>query len=264
MTPGFKTAVDGEVAKLKAYDAELEKLMTLCREADVAKEELRNRIDTLEGKLDDGSCTESLTENMGKELQEYKKLLEYDFTKLGQEMKSEVTRYIQVTVAPLEAIKGYGKSTGTNVIMLSFSELENVLEINGFEIDLNVNTALYQGVQDKLKTIANSVVDVYPRPQSSFPAFNNARMTFGSSNEKKVAAISETHAACYKLLGELDSIGVEGEKSDDEEGEKSTVKDVFKNRKTLWDGLTDYDASPGANSYTKPSGYSGASFSTQG
>ena len=248
MSAGYKEVIDFEVGKLKAYESEFETLVALCREADTAKNELQTRIDALEGKLDDGTCNSELVKNMKEELNEYKELLKYNFTELGQTMKTEGMRYINSVVAPLENIQGYGKTTGADQIILSFNSLKNVWQENGFQIDLNVNTALYQNTSDRLKAIANSAVDVYTAHQR-LPSFRG---------------LSDTHEACYKLLENLDSIGVTDERrSQDEEGEKGKVTDIFKTVKTLWAGLTDYDGSPGANSYSKPAGYSG-SFTTQG
>lgn len=234
---GLQSTVNQGVEKLEGHSADLEELVQLCQEADAAKGALVQKINELEAKLDDGTCSPELVENMRAELGDAKKLLAYNFTELGTQMKVTANDYIVSTsTPPLKDIDGYG--TGGSGGHISFENLQDVTRLSGYEIDFKIHTALYQGKTDRLKEIQNAL-STYVAPQR-YPTF---------------ASISDAHRECYDLIknGEF-HVKSEGELTDREKEEKGKFTDAFKAMKDLWNGLTNYDPAPGAGSYPNGEG----------
>lgn len=226
---GLQATVNQKVENLEGHTSDLDDLVKLCQDADAAKGTLEQKINELEAKLNDGSCSEDLVKNMKKELDDAKKLLKYDFTDLGNQMKLHANDYIVATsTPPLKNIDGYGISGGH----IRFEDLNNVELLSGYEIELNV-LPMYQGRVNRLQEIQNAS-SVYVAPQQ-YPTFDS---------------ISDTHKECYDLIknGEF-HVKSNDELTEDDKKEKGKVTDAFKKVKTLWDGLTNYDPAPGAKSY---------------
>lgn len=232
---GLQTVINQNVEKLESHCTKLDELVQLCQEADAAKSALAQKISELEEKLNSGTCSPELVENMRKELADAKKLLSYNFTELGTQMKLKANDYIVGTsTPPLKNIQGYGTPGG---VFLSFSNLQNVALLSGFQIRLHVDTALYYNVDDRLEKIQTALA-FYVAPQR-YPTFES---------------VSEAHKECYDLIknGEF-HIKSDAELDDDDKKEKSKVTELFNLIKDLWNGLTDYDPAPGAKSYSASS-----------
>lgn len=228
---GLQSTINQGVKKLEGHSADLEELVQLCQEADAAKGALGQKISELETKLNDGTCSPELIENMRAELGDAKKLLAYNFTELGAQMKVKANDYIVSTsTPPLKNITGYGTTPG---VRISFEELNKVNLLPGYQIDLNVNAALHPDQSDRLEAIQHAL-SVYVAPQR-YPTF---------------ASISDTHRECYDLIknGKF-HIKSNDELTEPERQAKNKFNDMFKTMKDLWNGLTDYDPAPGAGSY---------------
>ena len=225
---GLKPLIDRCAGELRNYSAELDKLIDLCKAADAVKSELQSRLNALKTKLNDGTCSKDLKDNMLKELKQYEELLTFDFEELGQDWKEKANEYIDRTVEPLDETQGYGS--------ISFENLKDVKNLYGFQIELNTNPS-YKDYEDRLTQAVNSIVQVY----TAFPNFP----TF--------EGVSDEHKRCCDVIEKL------GVKSDDElleneKEEKAKFKDLFKSLQDVWKGLTDYDLSPGASKYTGSGG----------
>lgn len=230
-TRSLQDTINRNAEKLEGHCAKLDELVQLCQEADAAKGKLRQRIDELEAKLNDGTCSAELVSNMREELKDAKKLLDYDFTDLGTQMKNAANKYINnISAKTLKDIQGYGTPGGA---FISFENLKNVTELPGFKIDFNVNPALYQNEPDRLQSI-QSALSTYTAPQA-YPSFQN---------------ISNDHKAVYELIknGKF-LVKSEGELSNEEKERKANVKKLFEYLGDIWNGLTDYQPAPGADGY---------------
>lgn len=228
---GLQPTVNEGVEKLEKRSADLEELVKLCQEADAAKVALEQKINELEAKLNDGSCSKDLAANMKAELADAQKLLKYDFTDLGTQMKVTANDYIVSTsTPPLKDITGYGTPPNTYI---NFENLNNVDLLSGYQIDFNVHTALSQGQTDRLEEIQNALA-TYVAPQR-YPTFES---------------VSNTHKECYDLMKNGDfRVKSEEELTEGEKENKGKFTNGFKTVKDLWDGLTNYDPAPGAASY---------------
>lgn len=228
---GLQATVNQKVEKLEGHTSDLDDLVKLCQEADAAKGALEQKINELEAKLNDGTCSEDLVRNMRSEVESAKKLLKYDFTDLGTQMKLHANDYIVATsIPPLKNIDGYG--TGAAGGRLSYENLHDIAMLSGYEIELNV-LPMYQGRANRLQEIQNAS-SVYVAPQG-YPTFDS---------------ISNTHKECYDLIKSDDfHIKSNEELTPDDEQKKGKFTDGFKTVKDLWNGLTNYDPAPGAKSY---------------
>lgn len=223
---GMKPLIDRYTNKLKEFSSRLDNLTSLCQAADSAKGELQNRLNTLKAKLNDGSCSTDLKDNMLEELKQYDDLLTFNFTELGRQWKTRANSYIAETVAPLEETQGYGN--------ISFQNLKDVVRLYGFQIDLKTNPS-YKNVEDRLTQIVKGPVQirVYTARQN-FPSFES---------------VSEEHKRCCEVIEKL-GVKSESELSQDEKTKKSDFTKAFGLLKDIWNGLTKYDPSPGASKYS--------------
>lgn len=243
----LQSVVDFHKTVPERYYNQLSELAQLCAEADAAKGELERRIGELEAQLNSGNCSAELVTNMKKEIETYKKLLDVDFTGLGQTYQTSAKNYMDnVSTRQFRDLQGYTTVTGR---VISYSNLENFSSVPGFEIDFNVNTAFYQGKDNRLQEFQAAGL-TYEAPQG-LVKFRDA---------------SPDHEACCKLLEELDlAVKSEDEELSEEEKQgKSSFKSLFKQMKELWDGLTDYDPAPGAGSYPSSAASGSWAFSTRG
>jgi len=239
---GLYEIAEIEAPKLrKTYESELERLMTLCKEADAAKEELRIQIESLESQLNSGKCNPNLSQNMGEEIEKYKELLQYNFTELGLIMKNGTERnrgaqeFIDIMFNRLEGIEGYGESeTVSGATLIDFAGLRDLSHREGFQVGLNCPRPL-EPVKDRLTEAVNNIFSSFTFRE--FPKFQS---------------YSSTHKACYDLLDNFELIDLkeEGEKLEKEEEEgKANIINAFSAVKQIWDDFKDNDASPGANGY---------------
>ena len=227
---GMKPLIDKYVGQLNDFSSRLDKLTSLCTRANSEKDELERQLKTLRDQLKNGGCSKDLAAGMEDELELYDELLTFDFETLGQEWKAKAAEYIDRTVTPLEETQGYGTPLTSGY--LSFENMKNVVGLSGFEINLN----LYAGnkdVEDKLTEMVNSLVPVYA-VRANFPTFEE---------------ISDEHKRCCEVIKKL-GLKTDAEVDSKDEEKKSNFREGFTTLKKIWDGLTDYDPSPGASTYT--------------
>lgn len=220
---GLKPLIDRCAGELRNYAAELDDLTELCKDADAAKGELQSRLNALKSKLNDGTCSKDLKDNMLEELKQYDELLTFDFEALGQDWKKNAKEYIDRTVAPLEETQGYGS--------ISFENLKDVASLYGFQIELNTNPS-YRDYEDRLTQAVNIAVQVY----TAFPNFP----TF--------EGVSDEHKRCCEVIKKL-GVKSESELTEEDKEKKSNFKKTFGSLQDIWNGLTDYDPVPGASRY---------------
>ena len=252
---GIIQCISDQVRLLKDTEFELDTFVTtVCAQANAAKRELETRLDALQAELDKGECNADLAKNMGEEITKYRELLVYDFEALGNEMMTKDMAAVKMVTDLLEGMTSYGNLSSTGVsdtASIPFSDLGRLESIPGYYIDL-LTQPNYSTNSDKLRWTVNTITRLkFVRPASA------AENPF-----KSFRACSDTHKECYDKLGGLGELKSEDAPlTEEEETKKSGMLDLFDMVKEIWDGITDYDPSPGARSYDK-SDKSGGGFAS--
>lgn len=245
-TSGIKSAIEFNVDLLQSTESALDELIERCRQANAAKEELRARLNTLKKKLSDGSCNSSLVANMRTEINDYEKLLQWDFESLANEMKLVNMAYINGRVVPeLEAIQGYGNISDNQVnALIDFDSLGNLQEILEYGINFNGSnedgSPINLNRTDRLKLLHDEVNRVVFNPRNGFVGYNRE---------------------CYEVLenlGNPEKVKSEGDLSKTEKNQKSNLLSLYDTVMELLEGIADYNPAPGASSYPNKTEYRSA------
>lgn len=108
--------ISGNKSKLKEYIVLLENLIEMCGEADNKKNELSEKIDELETKLKDGSCSQELVDGMTKVpeggnrekksmIDEYKDLFRYELKPMAETMKEKNEKHIGDAIKTIDNLQ---------------------------------------------------------------------------------------------------------------------------------------------------------------
>jgi len=109
---GLNGIISGYISDMKNISTRLDELKTLCEDADNQKASLSTKIDALEGKLNNGTCSEPLKDGMTKKndttgksiIDEYRELLTYDISAMADAMLNMDKPQIQKFCEMIDAV----------------------------------------------------------------------------------------------------------------------------------------------------------------
>jgi hypothetical protein len=242
---GLRIELPNYTEKLESFESQFNDLIELCRQADSQKAEVQNKIQNLKNKLGSMQLSDGLADGMKKDLELCEELLKYDYESLANDFKSENIESVEATVAQLSGIDRFGKVEGNSVTSPSVT-FANVYRADYFPI--NINIPAFNTGADELRNLINNVGGYTYAQPNTFRQFS-AITTQGNE-----------HREAYDSLGELTGMNPEA-KEKAEKAEKG-LTEAFDEILEIWDGITNYDPTPGAKHYTPNPGNKPAAFIT--
>ena len=135
-----------ELEKVISKEGTLTKLAKAAKEADEKREDLSNKLDELEDKLNAGKCSTELKTGLTEQrtngktyIENYRALLGYDIAPMVQAMKDYDVPQLNSTITMLNDKVGYGDPNLGYDGFFSFSKIKDLNENqDGYEIDLEI------------------------------------------------------------------------------------------------------------------------------
>lgn len=203
---GLNQEIGNRKSVLNGYKTTLDTLVAKCQTANAKKQELSAMVDALEQKLKSGECSQELSDGLMKSqdgtpsaIEQYRRILKYDLTSLANQMRTPDVKVIDKAVGTLDGISYGNFKTGTPVI--SRKNLTNLVEIQGFDINLTVANRTLSGsqeIKDALSPLAMLGTGVY-----------NYTAPIGF---KMFSELSTEHATFYSELSNMFASGAGGSK----------------------------------------------------
>ena len=190
--------------RFEDFKGKISSLVDLGRQADAQKKDLEAKLDALDEKLSNGTCSKELSGGMSPSLEEYRELLKYDIEEMAQDMVDEDNPYIDSIIEMLKNIS-LGSSVGANGAKIEYTA-KNYPKVDADTT--NLGTLMDNSLKEKFKIEKPTEGD-----QTSFKYFRD----FSGDAEM-----------FYKTLDQMFSKG-----SDRSEGEttKAVVKKLLQNVK---------------------------------
>ncbi len=202
----LKKLLEESIDTLEEYETAINKMVSLCEQFDLEKEQLSQKLNELETKLNSGECSQELVNGMRADIEAYRALLTYDVSPMGYAV-SEVDAGSEGQIAKMiYALSkdnfSYGSIGDDNQVntkkSLSLSQLTGLDGIKSFRLDAEIANRTLKGDQ-KIDLNVLSYYATLPASQYEYHVYP----TFYKFQDQKFS--STKNPEFYQVLKEVAS-----------------------------------------------------------
>gem|GEM_PF-585362 len=234
----LKTSAEGAKIKADEFKANFDKVVEISREIDAAHDELKQRIDELERKLNTGQCSEELkkglTEKTGSPpmslIERYRDILKWNnITAMSNKFRDGSYSYIDDKHKPMLDDLRYRDTTNPSAGSLTLDELANLSSNPAFRLTKSVSAANSKAAH--FASFAERGVHYnMPNPFVKFAEYPGENKAFFDALEKMV---KQPIGTPVKLYDEQE----DAEGSDSKEKQKGLINQLLTLIDTVYTGL---------------------------